>query len=138
MSIVQFAIDDLKKHEGFRQFPYKDSLGILTIGYGRNLESNGISEREAANLLRGDVLEAIYGLQKRLEFWFELTEARQVILINMAVNMGIVRLMGFKKFLAALKGRNYQLAANEMLDSKWASQVGSRATELAQRMEHGF
>ena len=124
------ALELLQEHEGFRQFPYLDSLGIQTIGYGRNLESRGISEPEASYLLSNDIAEAEEMLHRYPYYW-NLSGERKAVLIDMMVNMGPTRLAGFKKMHAALEARNYELAALEMMDSKWSTQVGQRALTLS-------
>ena len=133
---LQPAIELIKKHEGLKLKPYKCSAGKLTIGYGRNLEDNGISQVEAEELLQNDVQRCYVGCVK-FSFWYKLNEARQVALLNMCYNLGISRLKGFKKMLAALEEGDYEKAAKEMLDSKWAFDVKTRAKELAQIMKKG-
>ncbi|MCT2531012.1 hypothetical protein N2382_09090 [SAR92 clade bacterium H921] len=130
MQYKKQALDLLQEHEGFRQFPYLDSLGIQTIGYGRNLESRGISEPEASYLLSNDIAEAEEMLHHYPYYW-NLSGERKAVLIDMMVNMGPTRLAGFKKMHAALEARNYELAALEMMDSKWSTQVGQRALTLS-------
>lgn len=127
------ALELLQEHEGYRQFPYADSLGIQTIGYGRNLESRGISEPEASYLLSNDIAEAEEMLHS-YGYYFNLSGERKAVLIDMMVNMGPTRLAGFKKMHAALEDRNYELAALEMLDSKWSTQVGQRSLTLSKVM----
>ena len=133
---LQPAIELIKKHEGLKLKPYKCSAGKLTIGYGRNLEDNGISQVEAEELLQNDVQRCYIECMK-VSFWYKLNEARQVVLLDMCYNLGISRLKGFKKMLAALEGVDYEKAAKEMLDSKWAFDVKTRAKELAQIMKKG-
>jgi lysozyme len=128
---------DLKRYEGFSTKLYTDSEGHLTIGYGRNLEDKGIDEREAEIMLDNDIAEAHgYLIQNVSEFTF-LNVVRQEVLVNMVFNLGINKFLGFKKMLAAIAGRDYEKAADEMLDSRWARQVGNRAEELAERMRRG-
>jgi lysozyme len=127
------ALELLREHEGYRQFPYADSLGIQTIGYGRNLESRGISEPEASYLLSNDIAEAEEMLHS-YGYYFNLSGERKAVLIDMMVNMGPTRLAGFKKMHAALEDRDYELAALEMLDSKWSTQVGQRSLTLSKVM----
>ena len=127
------ALELLQEHEGFRQFPYLDSLGIQTIGYGRNLESRGISEPEASYLLGNDIAEAEELLHSYSYYW-QLSGERKAVLIDMMVNMGPTRLAGFKKMHAALEEGNYEHAALEMMDSKWSLQVGQRALTLSNVM----
>ena len=126
----------IKKHEGLRLKPYHCSAGKLTIGYGRNIEDNGITQNEAEMLLNNDI-QNCYAECIKFPFWNKLNEARQAVLIDMCFNIGISRLKGFKKMLAALELGAYYRAAEEMLDSNWARQVKSRATELAEIMEKG-
>ena len=127
---------DLKRHEGFRSRPYRDHLGYLTIGYGTLLE-NGISEELAAVMLRHDLEIHARDLVKALKRRGHrpLTEhphrARRALL-NMAYNLGIPRLMRFRRMWAALDRHDYPEAAKEALDSKWARDVGpNRSGSLA-------
>ena len=127
----------LIRHEGYRQFPYKCSSGISTIAIGRNLEARGISKDEAKYMLHNDIeickqeLNLIYPIVKVLIF------ARYNVLINMCFNIGIKRLSGFKKMWAAIEIGDFEEASRQMLDSKWAKQVGKRADELAEIMIKG-
>jgi lysozyme len=127
----------LKREEGFRQFPYQDSLGILTIGYGRNLVSRGISEEEASFLLSKDVKMCEKQLDGALPWTRTLDEARRAVLVDMCFNIGLKSLLGFKNTLEAIRGANWEKAAKGMLSSLWAKQVGSRAQELAEIMRTG-
>ena len=124
----------LMDHEGYGPKVYEDTVGILTIGYGRNLEDKGITEAEAEYLLGNDIHEVESELRERLPFFENLSSIRQEILISMGYNLGINGLLKFKKMLAALENYDYELAADEMLDSKWATQVKGRARDLAQLM----
>lgn len=127
------ALELLKHHEGYRQFPYRCSLGSLTVGYGRNLEDRGLSKEEASYLLEQDVKLAEQYLFD-YGYYAQLSGNRKAVLIDMMVNMGPTRLRGFKKMHAALTAQNYELAALEMLDSLWARQVGRRAITLSKIM----
>ena len=127
------ALDLLRVHEGYRQFPYADTLGIQTIGYGRNLESRGISEPEASELLANDI-KAAEDILDSYDYYFNLSGQRKAVLIDMMVNMGAPKFAGFKRMHAALAAKDYNMAAIEMLDSKWAEQVGQRALTLAEVM----
>ena len=133
---TQPVTDLIKKHEGFRAKPYRDSVGKLTIGYGRNLEENGISQYEAEMLLASDI-QNCYADCSRLPGWNTLNEARQAVLLDMCYNLGLARLKNFKKMLAALTLADFAAAAREMLDSRWARQVKTRAVELAEIMKTG-
>lgn len=127
----------LRKHEGFRQFPYLDSVGVQTIGIGRNLVSRGITEAEAFFLLENDIEIVVEELRLALHWFDALDETRQVVLVDMAVNLGVPRLLGFKKMLAAMRAARWDDAAVEMRDSTWSLQVGNRAVELAEMMRTG-
>lgn len=137
MNYVKTAISMLKRHEGYRQFPYKDTVGVTTIGYGRNLESRGISKEEAEYLLMNDASIADDFLEKAFCYYVDLDGPRRAVLIDMLVNLGAPRLSKFKKMHEALQSHNYDEAAAEMLDSKWAHQVGQRAVTLSQVMITG-
>ncbi len=122
---------DLKRDEGLRLKPYCDSVGKLTVGWGRNLDDVGISEIEAEFLLDHDIRRAFTDLDRTLPWWRGLPAPWQRGLINMTFNLGLPRLRGFKKMLAALEAGDGERAAIEALDSKWAGQVGDRAQPIA-------
>jgi lysozyme len=126
----------LKKHEGFRSKPYKDTVGKLTIGYGRNLDDVGISKEEADYLLRSDIAKAAFQLNQQL--WVKpLNGPRKAVLLMMVFNMGMNGFLEFKNTIEHIKKGEFADAAKHMLDSKWAKQVGKRADELAKIMETG-
>lgn len=127
-------VEQLKRHEGFRSKPYLDTVGKSTVGYGRNLDDIGISKDEGEQLLINDLVVAQEELENNFVFYFGLSSVRRAVLQNMVFNMGISRLKGFKKTIAYIAAGHYELAADEMLDSKWARQVGSRAVELSDQM----
>jgi len=131
-------IEELVDHEGLELHPYEDSLGITTIGVGRNLEERGISEDEAFYLLGNDI-EIIWDeLISKHPIVEELDDQRQMILLNMAFNMGVPRLGKFKKMWAAIENNDMEEASKQALDSRWANQVGRRADELAARLISGL
>lgn len=140
-------IDRIIAHEGDRDAPYDDFTGAdlhpghilqgnVTIGAGINL-SAGLSVTERNFLLNNRLNEAIMDLDRNVSWWTELDEIRREVLAEMCYNMGWPKLAGFVKFLAALRRRDFQLAANEMLTSTWAVQVGKRAADLANLMRNG-
>lgn len=131
-------IDLLKKHEGLRLKPYRCSAGKLTIGYGRNLDDVGISEEEAEMLLLNDLLTANIEVENRFLWFQELDEVRKAVVVNMIFNLGIARFSAFKKTISLIEEGSYSEAAQEMLDSRWANQVGSRANELSEMMRTGL
>ncbi len=130
-------LQQLKRHEGFRAHPYSDMVGAETIGYGRNLRDKGISEAEAKFMLLNDIRDASNALRAKLPWYDTLNPARQNVLVNMTVNMGIGGVLKFQKMLAAAQESDFDRAAREMLNSKWATQVGARAIELANQMKDG-
>jgi lysozyme len=121
----------LIRHEGFRLKPYRCSAGRLTIGVGRNLDDVGVTEQEALSLLENDVDRVTSELDRYMPWWKNLDDARREALADMCFNLGLTGLMKFREMLAALEAGDYAKAAEEMLDSRWASQVGGRAGELA-------
>ncbi len=131
------AIEQLKIDEGFRGKPYKCTEGKTTIGYGRNLDANPLSEEEAEYLLKNDLNKVLKDAVK-LSYYSELNPKRRAVIINMVYNLGITRFKKFIKMNAALAARDYDLAAVEMLDSKWAVQVGDRAIRLSDQMSRGM
>jgi lysozyme len=130
-------IEQLKRHEGVRKKLYRDTLGFNTIGCGRNLDTNGISDDEVDYLLANDIKNVNADLDKYLSWWRNLDDVRQRCLEDMAFNLGVHGLLGFKNMLLAMQDKNWEVAANEMMDSKWASQVGGRATRLEYMMRNG-
>ena len=130
-------INRVKSHEGYRRKPYRDTTGKLTIGYGRNLDDNGITEAEASFLLIQDLMRAEAECMKALYFFGRMDEVRQGVLTEMCFNLGLPKLLGFKVMLAACEVGNYNVAAEEMLGSRWAKQVGKRANTLAEIMRKG-
>jgi len=151
-------IEELIKHEGLKLQVYKYTLGIDTIGIGRNLEDRGISKEEldaldiptidhiyeygiteadAVYLATNDVQIVEEELLQAHPCVDRLDSVRQLILMDMAFNMGVPRLCKFKKMWNAIHEEDYQTAAKEMLDSRWANQVKGRATKLANAMHNG-
>jgi len=130
-------VAQLRRHEGMKLTPYRCTAGKLTIGVGRNLDDVGITEDEALVLLDNDVTRVFQECQRHLPTFGSLCEARQHVLIGMTFNLGFAGLLDFKKMLAAVEAADFDRAAAEMLDSKWARQVGTRAATLAKMMKEG-
>lgn len=124
-----------KDFEGLRLKPYKCTAGKLTIGYGRNLDDVGISRTEAEMLFERDFAKAEAEARRLCkEFNIDcdsLIEQRFYVLTDMMFNLGYGNLSKFKNMLTALSKGDYGTAADEMLDSNWAIQVGNRAQKLA-------
>ena len=150
-------LDQLVLHEGLELLPYKDSLGIDTIGIGRNLEHRGLSEEELAHIGKdiSDICE--WGITKEQAYYLaendikiveeevckahpcvvELDEIRQRVIIDMAFNIGVPRLNKFVKMWKAIDEQDFAEAKVQMLDSRWANQVGNRAVRLSNAMDTG-
>jgi lysozyme len=136
---------DLNRDEGLRLHPYRDSVGNLTIGVGRNLDDKGISEAEAEYLLTNDITEHLALLDKYLPWWSTLDEARQLALANLAFNLGVGpsaeqplgKLLTFHDTLRALQNKEYDVVANHLSVTLWAQQVGIRATRIIAAMRNG-
>ena len=154
----QDLLNELIKHEGLRLTVYQDTLGIDTIGIGRNLQDRGISKEELAELdiptiehiyeygiteadamvlAENDVQIVEEELVRAHPCVDRLDSVRQLVLIDMAFNMGVPRLCKFFKMWAAIHDNKFDIAAKEMLDSRWAIQVKSRSTKLAHAMHTG-
>ena len=123
-------IEELKRDEGVVLTLYKCSAGKNTIGVGRNLDDRGITDDESDYLLSNDIDICIEELTNGFPWFVDLSDTRQRVMVNMCFNLGLSRLMGFKNFLAAMEAGEWDTAGVEMLDSKWAVQVGPRSTRL--------
>lgn len=133
---TQELIESLKESEGVRFKPYRDTVGKLTIGVGRNLDDLGISDDEVNYLLNNDI-ERVLDQCNSLVYWSALNDERKAVVAEMVFNLGLVGVKKFKNMSAALEAGNFDQAAVEMMDSKWAAQVGNRAVRLANRMRLG-
>ena len=130
-------LDQIILHEGLELTPYKCTAGYLTIGVGRNLDDRGITEDEARFLCKNDIKIVERELGGKFPFITGLGDARIRVLLDMAFNLGVPRLCAFQNMWRALEERDFEEAAKEMLDSRWASQVGQRAERLATAMRTG-
>ena len=122
--------------EGLRLKPYRCTAGKLTIGVGRNLDDQGITEDEALTLLDNDIKRCWGQVAGALPWVIMAPEPVQETLVNMCFNLGLAGLLKFKKTLALLEAGEYAQAEREMLNSAWARQVGARANRLG-AMVHG-
>lgn len=130
-------IVSLKRHEDVRLTPYQDTKGKWTIGCGRNLTDRGITLAESDYLLANDIASVRADLARHCAWWLQLDDVRQRVIAEMAFNLGMQKLLTFKKCLGAVIIGNFTLAADEMLDSKWHTDVGQRAVTLAAMMRTG-
>lgn len=134
---IDILIKELTKDEGVRLMPYRDTVGKLTIGIGRNLDDVGISLAEANAMLANDINRVTQQLDKSILWWRTMSENRQRVLCNMAFNLGIASLLKFHDTLQNMKLGNYKEAAAGMRSSLWYRQVGARAERLAIMMDNG-
>jgi lysozyme len=137
-SLLNRIKSQLVRHEGLRLKPYRCTAGKLTIGIGRNLDDRGISQKEAYAMLERDILDCEQQLLDEIpDVYTGLDEVRQSVLLNMCFNLGLKGLLQFKNTLAFIASGDWERAANNMLASKWAKQVGMRAIELSELMRKG-
>jgi lysozyme len=134
-AVTDIATPRLKTEEGYKAMPYKDSKGLLTVGYGLNLT---VPQPEAvwAAALAAKVGIVEQELQ-RYDWYQKLDTVRQSVLLDMAYNMGIGGLLHFPHMLAAIAKSDWQTAHDEMLDSQYAKDVGNRAVVLSQMLLTG-
>ena len=130
-------IEQLKIHEGVKLKPYKCTAGKLTIGIGRNLEDVGISMEEAEYFLQNDIAEARSQLLHAFPWMGEFNDARISAMINFTFNVGIGTVKKFENTLSYMQSGEWDKAADEMMDSRWARQVGNRAIEVTEQIRTG-
>lgn len=127
----------LSVDEGRKPRIYTDTMGKITGGVGRNLTDKPFSEDEIDLMLTNDINDSVQDARSLVPGFDHIGDVRQEVLTNMSFNMGYNKLVQFKKFLAAVNGSEWEDAANEMLNSRWAQQVGARATRLSNAMRTG-
>ena len=130
-------IEELKRDEGVELRPYKCSAGFLTLGVGRNIEERGITMDESDYLLANDITICEEEATRVFKWYNTLSDVRQRVILNMIFNLGLTKLLNFKKFLAAMEAEDWEEAGKQMLDSRWAKQVGNRADRLEQMIVNG-
>ena len=129
--------DQLIDHEGLELKPYQCTADKLTIGVGRNIEDRGITEDEARYLLKNDIKIVEDELLEKKPVVAGLDAVRQRVLVDMGFNLGIPTLLKFQNMWAAVEEEDFERAAEEAMDSRWAKQVGRRAERLCQAMATG-
>ena len=135
-SVMRSIEEQLILHEGIVLMPYYCTEGYLTIGIGRNLDTRGLSEAEALFLLANDIASIEASLQ--VYSWYRhLDPIRKKVIVDMVFNLGLEGFLLFKKTIEHLENKDYRAASKEMLDSKWAEQVGQRAIRLSRMMATG-
>lgn len=134
---VNKLIAEITRDEGFHTMPYRCPAGFLTIGVGRNLDVNGITQHEARVMLTTDLGTAERELLKILPNYLEYSDARARALLNMMFNLGARRFAGFVKMIDAVKCEDWEMAAHEAANSLWAIQVGDRASRIVKMLREG-
>jgi lysozyme len=149
-------LESVERNEGFRATPYLDTEQKFTIGIGRCLETNPLTGEEWKHLLETHQLSvsiskagADWLMIRQLDaterecqrafadFWPELDEVRREALVEMAYQMGMERLLGFKKMLAAVRAKDWNAAQIEAIDSRWYRQTPERAKRTARQLATG-
>lgn len=138
-------VEELRRDEGVRYTPYRDTKDIPTVGVGHNLQASPLpdgwsyplSDDQVNTLLERDLENVYSDLSRALPWWSDLNDVRQRVICNLCFNLGINKLMGFRNTLVSMRQGAYTDAATGMLNSAWASQVGARAQRLAQMMKTG-
>lgn len=136
----ELLIKELVRDEGVVLHAYQDSVGLWTIGIGRLIDKRkggGITQAEAEYLLANDVDKVVSQLDAKLPWWRQLSPVRMRVIINMAFNLGVDGLLGFKNTLGMVQRGEFEAASKGMLNSTWAKQVGNRAVRLADMMKAG-
>jgi len=137
VNYLEICQSQLPIDEGVRTKPYRDTVGKLTCGVGRNLDDVGLRPDEIDLMLRNDIAVADKDARSLVPSFDSLSEPRKAVLCNMAFNLGRTRLSGFVNFLGAIADQQWAEAESAMLNSKWALQVGKRAVRLAKMMREG-
>jgi len=119
----------VEDNEKYKRFPYYCSKGKLTIGIGRNIQDVGITRQEALYLLKNDLLECLYDLEKIFKGQ-EIPSNKLKALVDMRFCLGPVKFRGFKKMIAAVKAEDWQAAAREAEDSIWFDEVKTRGPKV--------
>lgn len=131
-SIILSPIEkDLIRDEGYRTNVYKDTKGLLTIGVGHNLTAKGLCPEAIIAQLRFDLGEVHAQLSRAIPWWTETPEACQRVLLNLGFNLGVPGLLKFNNTLQLIHSKQYARAADALLKSAYAAQVGQRAVRLA-------
>jgi lysozyme len=132
-------VETLKRHEGVRSHVYKCTEGFETIAVGRNISESGIglSDDEIEYLLMNDIERCDAELRATYDWYGSLGKPRRDAMINLSFNLGLTRLRGFVKAIEAMSREQYDVAADEFMDSRWASQVGDRAVEVTELIRSG-
>ena len=133
---LQIIKDRIKRHEGYRDMVYEDHLGFKTVGYGHLVVEDGFipgiqySKKELEEVFEKDFAIAVQGANK-LVGDFDIDDDAFGVVVEMCFQLGLPRVSKFIKFLDALKNKDYERAADEMLDSAWYRQTPGRCQDLS-------
>lgn len=126
----------ITKHEGFKGRPYLDPTGKTTIGFGRNLEANPITRETGYQMLREDI-DVITDRLCKFSEYRALSNNRKMVIIDMAYQMGVDGVLKYSKMWAAIKANDFNVAANEILNSNCGRLYGERERENSKFMRSG-
>ena len=132
-------VEMLRLHEGVRYKVYLCSEGYEAIGVGRNISEGGLglSKDEVDFLLVNDIKRVQDELTRNFSWFLDLNEARRDAMVDICFNLGLTRLRSFANALEAMSYGQYEIAANEFMDSRWSQQVGNRAVEVTEMIRTG-
>ena len=128
---MKSLLESIKKHEGFVEHVYQDSLGIDTIGYGFAIKDLTLDEDIAEDILMRKLERLKRNANSRFKWLEDMPIVVQEVILNMCYQLGVTGVSKFRKAISALQEGEWDEAANEMLDSLWARQTPNRATELS-------
>lgn len=137
MSFESELLQQIKEHEGLRLFPYKCPAGKLTIGYGHNLQDNGLSKSACEYILYDDIDEAKRNLRTIFgnEFFENLSKNKKIALIDMMFNLGMIKFLTFKRFIFAVETQNWDNASYEIIHSRAYEQNKKRYKKLSEQIK---
>lgn len=138
MSFESELLQQIKEHEGLKLFPYKCPAGKLTIGYGHNLQDNGLSKSACEYILYDDIDEAKRNLKTIFgnEFFENLNDSKKIALIDMMFNLGMVKFLTFKRFIFAVETQNWENASYEIIHSRAYEQNKKRYKKLSEQIRN--
>lgn len=145
--MANLLVEWLKFEEGFRARPYRDTVGVRTVGYGRNLVAHPLPQRnwalepcteaEAEGWLRDELTDMFFKLRDRKPVIEALDPVRSAAILNMAYQLGVSGVLGFRRMWAAIEEESWMEAALMAEDSKWARQTPNRARRVCRALESG-
>ena len=153
MTIAEKIVEHVANYEGYSATPYRDTVGKLTVGYGRNLDDNPLTDSELISLFEvavcasGDMVDDFFAtllendiyvhqeeLMEEISWAADTPDNVLLVMTDMAYNIGVPSLLEFKGMLHAIYNTDYEMAAYELLDSFYAEQVKTRAAANAKIM----